>query len=410
MLDARSLPMTHLWEQDLDDRSSSRARIIGGCSAHNACAVVSGSRADYDEWGEGWSFVGFEPYLRRAEDKLRVRRDRTGELTPWHASLLRAAAELGLPALDDANDLDATDGVAPFPLNAVGRVRWNTAFAYLDEARARPNLAVLADTLVDRVLLEGDRVVGAETDRGALAAETVVVASGAYGSPLVLLRSGIGPAEELGELGIEPVADLPVGRNLTDHPGLGLEWSPTDALVPGEGPVFEASVLIRACSTSCPAGTWDLHYLPWMGRADGAWETSMVVYLLKPHSRGSVRLRARDPEVPPVIDHGFLAEPRDVERLLDGIALGRRLAETAGAGHELRPGGDADVDAYVRTNVRGIFHPTGTCGIGSVVDRRCRVVGLEGLLVVDASVMPTIPRANTNLTTVALAERAAELF
>jgi choline dehydrogenase len=411
MLDARSLPMSHLWERETDDRSSSRAQIIGGCSAHNACVVCWGSRADYDAWGEPWTFSALEPSLRRAEAMLRVRRDRAGELTPWHEGLLRAAAKLGLRPLEDANDLDARDGAAPFPLNAVGAVRWNTAFAYLDEARARTNLTIVPETLVAAIALEGDRAVGADTDRGRLLGATTILAAGAYGSPLALLRSGIGPADELAALGIEPIADLPVGRGLSDHPALGLEWLPAPGLGLPEGPFYEASVLIRACSTTCPGDTWDLHYLPWLSRReDGAWETSMAVYVLDPRSRGSVQLRSRDARVAPRIDHGFLRDPQDLSQLLDGVLLGRRLAESAGAGTELRPGSDADLEAYALANVRGIFHPTGTCAIGSVVDSRCRVLGIDGLYVADASVIPTIPRANTNLTTVALAERLSELL
>ena len=194
MLDARTLPMTHLWETEPDDRSASRARIIGGCSAHNACLVVWGSRADYDEWGDGWSFAELEPYLRRAETMLETRTDRAGDLSPFHRALLEAGPRIGLPVLEHPNDLDATVGVAPAAVNARGAVRWNTSFAYLDEARPRPNLTIAAETLVDRVEIDGGRAVGILTDRGRFEADTVIVAAGAYGSPAVLLRSGIGPA------------------------------------------------------------------------------------------------------------------------------------------------------------------------------------------------------------------------
>ena len=132
------------------------------------------------------------------------------------------------------------------------------------------------------------------------------------------------------------------------------------------------------------------------------------MYLLKPDSRGSVTLRSPDPRVPPAIDHGFLAEPRDLDRLRSGIALIRVLAEQACTGREIRPGDHESLDVYLRREVRGIFHPTGTCAIGEVVDRHGGVLGIEGLLVADASIMPTIPRANTNLSTIAVAERIAE--
>ena len=407
MLDARTLPMTHLWETDRDDRSASRARIIGGCSAHNACLVVWGSRADYDEWGEGWTFRELEPYLRRAEATIGTRADRTGDLSPFHLALLEAGPRVGLPRLDDVNDLDATAGVAPAAVNARGAVRWNTALAYLDSARGRPNLTISADTLADRVVVRDGRAWGVLTDRGTRTAGTVIVAAGAYGSPAILLRSGIGPPAELERLGIDVVEGLPVGRGLADHPGVGLEWRTAPEHVPERGPVFSVSIIVRARSATCPEGTWDIHFVPWFEQADEGWRTSAVVYLLKPESRGSVALGSADPRVPPVIDHGFLSEERDRERLRSGVELMRRLAREAGVGAELRPGNQA-LDRYLELEVRGIFHPTGTCAIGSVVDPRGAVLGVERLVVADASIMPTIPRANTNLTTVAVAERIAD--
>jgi choline dehydrogenase len=410
MVDARTLPMSHLWETEIEDRSASRARIIGGCSAHNACLVVWGSRADYDEWGDGWTFGELEPCLRRAETALGTRRDRDGDLTPFHRAMLDAGPRVGLPRLDDLNDLDATVGIAPAPVNARGAVRWNTAFAYLDEARERPNLTILPDTLVDRVTLARGRADGVVTDRGRIGANLVTLAAGAYGSPAVLLRTGIGPRSDLERLGVEVVEDLPVGRGLADHPGVGLEWSVAPGHVPGSGSVFRFSMLARAQSDLCPADTWDLHLLPWLDHGDQGWQTTAVVYLLKPDSRGSVELRSVDPRVPPAIDHGFLADARDRERIVSGIGLMRALAAEAGAGGELRPGADADLPSYVQREVRGIFHPTGTCAIGTVVDRSGAVLGLDGVVVADASIMPTIPRANTNLATVAIAERIAGLL
>lgn len=406
MLDARVLPMSHLWETEPEDRSAARARIIGGCSAHNACLVVWGSRADYDEWGDGWTFSELEPFLHRAESMLGTRADRLGELSPFHRALLEAGPRVGLPLLDDVNDLDATVGIAPAAVNARAAVRWNTAFAYLDDARSRANLTVLAETLVDRVTFDRGRADGVAFDHGLLTADVVILAAGAYGSPAVLLRSGIGPHEELERLGIDVVADLPVGRGLTDHPGVGVEWQVAAAHVPATGPVFATSVLVRGRSRACPEDSWDIHVLPWLDHGADGWGTSAVVYLLKPDSRGAVTLRSADPRVPPVIDHGFLREPGDRTRLEDGVLLVRRLAEAAGAGNELRPGA-RPLREYLDAEVRGIFHPTGTCAIGSVVDRRGAVLGLDGLVVADASIIPTIPRANTNLSTAAVAERIA---
>ena len=299
MLDARTLPMSHLWETEPDDRSASRARILGGCSAHNACLVVWGSRDDYDEWGDGWTFAELEPYLRRAEASIRTRTDRTDDLSPFHRALLEAGPRIGLPRLADLNDLDATVGIAPAPVNAVGAVRWNTAFAYLDEARSRPNLTIAPETLVDRVEIAGGRALGVVSDSGRLTADTVIVAAGAYGSPALLLRSGIGPHAQLSRLGVGVIEDLPVGVGLVGSSRSGNRVVAGAAHVPEQGPVFATSLLVRARSDSCPKDTWDLHFLPWLEEADEGWRTSAVVYLLKPDSRGSVTLRSPTRGFPP---------------------------------------------------------------------------------------------------------------
>jgi choline dehydrogenase len=177
LLDGRQLAFSHSWETEHEDRSQLRARVIGGCSAHNACVVLEGTAADYDEWGPGWTAADLRPYLDRAREAFRVRRFARDELSPWHGAFADVCGE---------------DAIL-HPANAVGRVRWNAAFAYLDAARSRPNLAILADTLVDRI--EPGCVV---TDRGDLQAATIVLAAGAYGSP-ILLRSGLGDALPVGE-------------------------------------------------------------------------------------------------------------------------------------------------------------------------------------------------------------------
>jgi choline dehydrogenase len=168
--------------------------------------------------------------------------------------------------------------------------------------------------------------------------------------------------------------------------------------------------MIRACSGSCPAGTWDLHLMPWTTRGESGWQLTILVYALKPRSTGSLRIRSADPRDPPVIDHGFLRDERDLDVLVDGAEIARRLVEAAGAPAELRPGARADLPRHVRENVRGIFHPVATCALGEVVDHRGAVLGIGGLHVGDASIIPTIPRANTNLSVAAVAERLAELL
>jgi choline dehydrogenase len=390
ILDSRWLAFSHAWETEREDRSQLRARIMGGCSAHNACVVLAGAPADYDEWGHGWSHAAIEPCLRRAEEMLRVRRLAADELSPWHGAFARAAG---------------ADAIL-HPVNIVDGVRWNAAFAYVDPVRDR--LTVLADALVDRVLLAGDRAVGVLTSEGELRAERVILSAGAYGSPGILLRSDIGAQR-----------GLPVGEGLLDHVGVGLGFDGT-ARLQQETAEFErdrllsmAQVTVAARSSACEEGVCDLYLFPAVDPAvDGVYEISVAAFAMKPRSRGSVRLTSRDPSAPLAIDHGFLTDARDVDVLVEGVEAIRALVARGPVSdyvaREIRPGPEVAAADHVRAAARGFFHPTGTCAIGRVVDGDGRVLGIDGLHVVDASVMPTIPRANTNLTTIALAERLAE--
>jgi choline dehydrogenase len=172
-------------------------------------------------------------------------------------------------------------------------------------------------------------------------------------------------------------------------------------------------VTLRASSSLCPEGVFDLFLFPAVDRDEEGWEFSAAVFAMKPESRGRVRLNSADPRAPLTIEHGFLSEDRDATVLAEGVDAMRRVAAhdaVEALCREVRPGPEADVDAYVRAEARGFFHPTGTCAIGRVVDPEGRVLGFENLYVADASIMPTIPRANTNLTTAAIAERIAELL
>src|SRR6266496_2075134 len=279
ILDARRLALdSHCWlRNDQDDRSHLRAQILGGCSAHNACVVMRGAPSDYDEWGPGWSHAELEPYLDRGERTLQSRRLVDDELAPWYQAFREAAGD------------DAIVHV----VNTVGAVRWNAAFAYLDPSRGRTNLKILADTLVDRVLTKDGVATGALAGGRELAADTVFVAAGSYGSPAVLLRSGIGPADELGRHGIPLVAELPVGEGLTDHVGTGAAWEPTGRLLRGlaahqaEHGLYMGQVTNPARSRSCPPGVNDLLLFPAL---DETLEASAAAFAMKPRSRGSVRL------------------------------------------------------------------------------------------------------------------------
>lgn len=421
LLDPRTFCFTHDWGTGGEDDRSLGARVIGGCSTHNACMAVVGTPDDYDEWGADWSHDVVRPYLERARETLGVRPVNTSEPAPFHVAFLEAAAEAGLAFLDDPDDPAHPVGRATLPSNVLDGARWNAAFAYLDAARGRPNLSIVADTVVDRLALDGTRATGVITAaEGRIDAAVVVLTAGAYFTPAILLRSGIGPAAELSRHGIRAVADPPVGEVLLDHHGTGLRWEPTDLLtrttaehVRLTGPLFRPHAFVKAASGTCDPGSWDLHLVSWTneGDAPGTVEASVGVFNLKPRSSGRLRLGSTDPLALPEVERGFLEDPADLPVLVDGVELARSLAAQPSLRRllaaETAPGPEP-VEPYVRATMRNYFHPAGTCGIGRVVDARGRVLGVDGLVVADASVMPTIPRANTNLTTVAIAERLAE--
>jgi choline dehydrogenase len=410
LLDAHDIPETHDWSPDESWFTPLRAKVLGGCSSHNACLLVWGTPADYDAWGPGWTFAELEPHLRRAEQTIapRPRLYGTDELTPWFEGVVAAGAEAGLPVLEDFNDPAALQGIGLGPFNIRDGVRWNASFAYVDPARSRPNLTILGETLVDRVIVESGRARSVATDRDEFGADTIVVAAGAYGSPAILLRSGIGPEDDLRRLGIGVAeANDAVGANLLDHPSVKLSFDGSEAMQ--DETVRAAAVpftngAVKARTDGCEDGTFDVHLLPVTSRTGE--RAHLTVVALEPRSQGSVRLASADPAVSPRIDHGFLAEVEDTELLLGGLAVAHRLA----ASEPLRRLGRAaemDDRERVPATLASIFHPVGTCAIGAVVDPDLRVRGVENLYVGDASVMPSIPRANTHLTVLGIAEKLA---
>lgn len=422
LLDARAMPETDTWAGAEDGRTLG-GRVVGGSSAANACAILEGSPADYDEWGQEWSFERLRPSLDRARTELRTAPANTDRPAPLHRAFLESAREAGFPLLSDPNDAEQPVGVAPYPANVVDGVRWNAAFAYLDPVRARPNLTIADRVLVDRVLFDGPRTRGVvSADGHRFEAETVILAGGAYFSAATLMRSGIGPEAALRRLGIAVVQPLPVGERLLDHCGVDVAWRGSErlddetAVHARDAGLFSAHVVLKAASRHCAPGTWDLHLMTWTSPAaetPGRFDAVALVFHMKPLSNGRVVLRSTDPSDLPIVERGFLAQEEDVETILDGIEIARRIADTEPLrgflAEELHPGEDDPV-AHVRATTRTYFHPAGTCPLGRVVDVHGRVLGVEGLYVADASVMPTIPRANTNLTTAALAEHLARGF
>ena len=442
LLDARSLPGGHDWGY-VNGASTGRpvhllerARVIGGCSAHNGCAAIWGSRVDYDGWAamgnDGWSADDLLPFFKLANETLRVKRISSAEITPWQQACLDTAPQIGIPQVADLNNLDEDIGMSTSPVNIVEGVRWNSAFAYLDPLRGSERLTILGGTQVDRLKLQGARAVAVEAigPNGSVTIETgrIIVCAGTYGSPAVLLRSGIGPAEELHSLGIEPRLDLPVGRNLHDHPAVYLKYIGTPEIVSAMmdfvargGILFSEQTIAKFRSKYC-SSAYDLHLFPVGGQftdtAD-SWEFLLPVANMTPLSRGSVQLTSADPFTTLKIDTAYLSDPdgRDLAILWDGIEQVRdyacRTPLATLIGEEISPTVEYRTPEDVRRDNLHYYHPVGTCKMGpesdpnAVVDARGKVRGTDNLYVADASIMPVVPRANTNIPALVVGERIA---
>jgi choline dehydrogenase len=469
LLDARAIPQgSHSWRYASSARYGQRelplerARVIGGCSSHNGCAAVWGHRDDYDGWqrlgNPGWGAEALLPLFRAANERMRVRTPALVELGAFHRAVLDAAPAAGLPITADLDDLDGGVGMSVSPINVWEGVRWNAAFAYLDPVRDRPNLTIRGNVLADRLVLERGRVTAVEviTPSGPARVEAgeVVVSAGAYGSPALLLRSGIGPADQLAALGIEPLHPLAgVGENLHDHPAMLQTYAGTPALRDalrghmGRVTLREEGTIAKARSALCrrafdlhiypvaspywnlPPGAWDAPGFDYAAQNYGGgadWLITIPVATLTPLARGSVRLASRDPQVAPVLDHGNLTDPqdRDLAVLLDGLEIARGLAAQPPLaeliGPQVGPPPElldrAALQEHVRLSSVHYYHPVGTCRMSpasdplAVVDAAGRVHGLEGLRVADCSIMPVVPRANTNIPAVVVGEKIAALM
>jgi choline dehydrogenase len=442
LLDARSLPAGHDWGYVNGARTGrpghllERARVMGGCSSHNGCAAIWGSRADYDSWtalgNEGWSTDDLLPFFKLANETLRVKRISSSEITPWQQACLDTAPKIGIPQVADLNDLDEDIGMSTSPVNIVDGVRWNSAFAYLDPLRGNNCLTIWGGIQVDRLRLEGGRVIAIEAigPDGPVTIEAgrVVVCAGTYGSPAILLRSGIGPDSELRALGIETNLDLAVGRNLHDHPAVYLKYSGTPQLVAAMldfaakgGVLFSEQTIAKFRSKYCTSA-YDLHLFPVGGQFKDAadeWEFLLPVANMVPLSRGSVQLTSADPFATLKIDTAYLSDPegQDLAILWNGIELVRDYACQAPLaeliGEEISPTVDYKVAEDVPRDNLHYYHAVGTCKMGpesdptTVVDARGKVHGVDNLYVADASVIPVVPRANTNIPALVVGERIA---
>jgi choline dehydrogenase-like flavoprotein len=437
-----------------------RGHVLGGSSSLNLMIYIRGNPADYDEWAAmglaGWGYEDVLPYFRRAEDNERGESYYHGvggplavsegrSLHPLVRGCIDAAVDAGIAPTDDHNG-PSQEGAGWFQFTQRNGRRCSTAVAYLHPALARGNVEALTDALATRVLFEGERATGVEILRDnnletVRAEREVIICAGAYHSPHLLLLSGLGPADELRALGIEPRIDLPVGHNLHDHPFVGLVWL-TDheslrsaAMRPenvalfereGRGPLTsgfsEGGAFIR---TRPELDAPDIQFTFTGGAIANETADPSIVddgfaftpTLLKPSSRGRVTLRSRIPHVKPRILHNYLTTDDDTRSMIDGTRIGVEIASRP-ALRKLRRGdfaiptseSDADILEFVRRAGRTTFHPVGTCAMGTVVDAELRVFGVENLRVADASVMPKIPRGNTNAPTIMIAEKAADLI
>ncbi|GAA3126458.1 GMC family oxidoreductase [Streptosporangium carneum] len=434
-----------------------RGRVLGGTSSINTMIYIRGNRADFDDWRQpGWGFDELLPYFRRSEDNERGESGYHGvggPLTvsdgrsdnPMTTAFVEAALQAGGVANDDFNG-PAQDGFGRFQLTQRDGMRCSASVAFLHPALGRPNLTVETNTQVHRVLVEHGRAVGVtgyrlDEEVTVRAEREVILAAGAYNSPQLLLLSGIGPAAQLTALGVPVVLDQPqVGRNLQDHlliPLIFTHAQPVSLLIAGEpqhvrrfmeerrGPLTsngpEAGGFVRT-EAGLPAPDVEFLAAPIMFADSGlgtptGHSLSYGPSMLTPLSRGHVTLASDDPTAKPKILHNYFAEPGDMRSAVTALRLGldisRRPALAPYTTDPYRPPAsesDADLRAYVRQYAHSIYHPAGTCAIGSVVDADLRVLGVDALRVVDASVMPTLVRGNPNAPVIAIAEKAADLI
>jgi choline dehydrogenase len=448
LLDAAHVPANpeHEWGYTARGGAASpeiiaaRAKALGGCSAHNATVSMRARPSDIRDWqGHGlgdWTIEDVDETFRAMENTpdgddryhgrtgpYPIRHQQYDDLTTSLRGFIDATVAEGFSPVDDFNGPNPS-GVGGYPVNVIDGVRQNTGLVYLtEEVRNRPNLKISGDVLVDRVVFDQGRAIGVVTASGAeIPGGEVILSGGSYGSPAILLRSGVGPAADLAELGIDVVADLPVGQRLHDQPfyynGYALKPEALD-MRPAVG------ALLWRQSSEARGEELDTHIavthlLPAEYSPTGG-AIALSVAVVKPDSRGTLTLRSRDPREQPEIDCNFLAEGRDARRMLEGVKLARRIGRNPALAQflelELMPGdavGDDQLADVIASNLASYGHPAATAPMGgpqdpwAVVDSYGAVKGIEGLRVIDASIMPVVVSVALNPTTIMIAERIAK--
>ncbi len=424
-----------------------RGKVLGGCSSIFAMIHVRGNRRDFDAWNfagcDGWSYDEVLPYFKRLEDWDGPSREWMGKggpvsirmnpaATPVAHAFANSGPELGLKGPDhDHNGPQQEDGTGLYQhtITREGK-RASTAVAYLKPILGRPNLSVQTGVHVTRVLFEGRRAVGVEVRKGnaterILATREVIVSAGSFDSPKLLMLSGIGPADQLKKNGVQVLSDLPgVGQNLQDHVLLPVFFRSKRELPP---PMFiaEAGLFVRT-RPGMKAASPDLQFhfsagIPAFTPPGLGANFAFVPILAKPQSRGTVTLRSANPLDPPVIQPNYMGCEADVQTLRQGIEWARRIARTRAFAEftdaEFVPGekaSESDIRNFILGYCSTVWHVSGTCKMGrdrmAVVDPQLRVVGVEGLRVADASVMPSITAGNTNAACMMIGEKASDLI
>jgi choline dehydrogenase len=454
------LPSDHDWgyvgqpSAEAEPMAVPRGKVVGGSSAVNGEIFLRGIAEDFDAWAaqgnDLWSFEhALAGYCRIERDldfpaaayhgnagPVPVRRWSREEWLPPQVAFHSACLAAGFPDSPDHNAPGAS-GAGAVPLNTLDGVRWSTLLAYVNPARQRTNLSILADCTVRKLIVDGKRVVGVEAERHGqlvtLEADETILSAGAVGSPHLLMLSGIGPAEQLRRAGIDVVHDLAgVGQNLRDHPHVYSTWQPADGLpMDPELPRYQVALRYTSAGSSLRNDMQILMSSFATGRVDrGGDGRTPVGITLQPVlnlsvGEGTLELTSADPHVQPRIEFDFLRENFDKQRLRDSLRLCERLAHDAAfkplLGPRIAPAdnvldSDADLDRWMALEVTTTNHISGTCKMGpssdrlAVVSQTGQVHGIEGLRVADASIMPDCVRANTNATCMLIGERIAELL
>ncbi len=421
-----------------------RGKVTGGSSAVNTTIALRGQPEDYDEWAAAgcpewaWShclpaFVRLEAdqdmqgELHRRDGPISIRRHLPEELVPFQRAFLAACRSLGYEDCADHND-PTTTGAGALPMNKQGQLRISTALAYLSPARERSNLTIRPNTHVRRVVISGGRATGLEVETDG-AVETIegrriVLSAGSIQSPAMLVRSGVGPREVVERLGGTVARDAPgVGARLLDHPAAGVSLVPQPDVANYDDPLIQTTLRYTAAGSD-EFNDMQLEPLSFLPLPDAdALLVGLAAVVEKPHGHGRLVFHSADPQAQPAIETNFLHDEWDLERMVEGVELALRVTETseirAVTERILRPRAEVAADrealrSWIRRACGSGFHPCGTVPMGApddrsaVVDQYGRVFGVKGLFVADASIMPTIPRANTNIPTIMIGERFGE--